>query len=93
MLPNGAPVDIALVLMSLRVGVDEPKDPEPEIDVKPWLERERRPDVPVQLRRASVLRFDGFRNVDALQRQQPFVAGIELLVVLKHQSHQFTTVD
>ena len=31
-------VDIASVLPSLRVGVDEPKYPEPEIEVKPWLE-------------------------------------------------------
>lgn len=31
-------VDITSFGTSLRVGVDEPKDPEPEIEVKPWLE-------------------------------------------------------
>lgn len=31
-------VDIASFRTSLRVGVDEPKDTEPEIEVKPWLE-------------------------------------------------------
>lgn len=31
-------VDITSFRTSLRVGVDEPKDPEPEIEVKQWLE-------------------------------------------------------
>lgn len=31
-------VEITSFGTSLRVGVDEPKDPEPEIEVKPWLE-------------------------------------------------------
>ena len=31
-------VEIASFRTSLRVGVDEPKDPEPEIEVKLWLE-------------------------------------------------------
>ena len=31
-------VDIASFRTSLRVGVDEPKNPEPEIEVKSWLE-------------------------------------------------------
>jgi hypothetical protein len=31
-------VDITSFGTSLRVEVDEPKDPEPEIEVKPWLE-------------------------------------------------------
>ena len=31
-------VDITSVSTRLRVGVDEPREPEPEIEVKPWLE-------------------------------------------------------
>ena len=41
-------VEIASVLTSLRVGVDEPKDPEPEIEVKPWLELRGVLDAPVR---------------------------------------------
>lgn len=31
-------LEISAVRISLRVGVDEPRDPEPEIEVKQWLE-------------------------------------------------------
>jgi hypothetical protein len=41
-------VDIASFRTSLRVGVDEPKDPEPEIEVKPWLELRGVLDEPVR---------------------------------------------
>jgi hypothetical protein len=41
-------VDIASFGASLRVGVDEPKDPEPEIEVKPWLELRGVLDEPVR---------------------------------------------
>jgi hypothetical protein len=40
--------DIASFGASLRVGVDEPKDPEPEIEVKPWLETRGMLDAPVR---------------------------------------------
>jgi len=51
---NGRPdilnrtVDIASFRTSLRVGVDEPKDPEPEIEVKHWLELRGVLDEPVR---------------------------------------------
>ena len=41
-------VDITSFRTSLRVGVDEPKDPEPEIEVKPWLELRGVLDEPVR---------------------------------------------
>ena len=41
-------VEIASFRTSLRVGVDEPKDPEPEIEVKPWLEIRGVLDEPVR---------------------------------------------
>jgi hypothetical protein len=41
-------VDIASFRTSLRVGVDEPKDPEPEIKVKQWLELRGVLDEPVR---------------------------------------------
>ena len=44
-------VDFASFRTSLRVGVDEPKDPEPEIEVKQWLELRGVLDEP--LRQAS----------------------------------------
>ena len=31
-------VEITSFRVSLRLGLDEPKDPEPEIEAKPWLE-------------------------------------------------------
>ena len=39
-------VEITSFGTSLRVGVDEPKDPEPEIEVKPWLRTRRAADLP-----------------------------------------------
>lgn len=41
-------VDITSFRMTLRVGVDEPRDPEPEIEVKPWLELRGLLDEPVR---------------------------------------------
>jgi hypothetical protein len=41
-------VDIASFGASLRVGVDEPNDPEPEIEVKPWLELRGVLDEPIR---------------------------------------------
>ena len=63
-------VDIAPFRTSLRVGVDEPKDPEPEIEVKPWLEprgvRSLRVD-PCDGRSASV----AFSTTTIRQRSRP----------------------
>ena len=41
-------VDITSVGASFRVRVDEPRDPEPEIEVKPWLELRGVLDEPVR---------------------------------------------
>jgi hypothetical protein len=41
-------VEITSVGTSLRVGVDEPKDPEPEIEVEPWIEIHGVLDAPVR---------------------------------------------
>jgi hypothetical protein len=41
-------VDVTTCRASLRVGVDEPRDPEPEIEVKPWVELHGLLDEPVR---------------------------------------------
>ena len=48
-------VEISSFRTSLRVGVDEPRDPEPEIEVKPWLELRGTLDEPVRQIREVVL--------------------------------------
>jgi hypothetical protein len=48
-------VDISSFRASLRVRVDEPRDPEPEVEVKPWLELRGVLDEPVRLTSDIVL--------------------------------------
>jgi hypothetical protein len=47
-------IEITAFGTRLRVGVDEPKDPEPEIEVKPWLELRGVLDEPVRQTSAVV---------------------------------------
>lgn len=63
-------VDITSFGTSLRVGVDEPKDPEPEIEVKPWLElqgykRANPPDLGRRDDRAPGRKDQGWNGVGA----------------------------
>ncbi len=41
-------VEISTFRLTLRVGVDQPRDPEPEIEVKPWLVLQGVLDEPVR---------------------------------------------
>lgn len=59
--PRGRPeiltrtIEISSFSVSLRVGVDEPRDPEPEIEVTPWLELRGTLNQPVRETAAVVL--------------------------------------
>ena len=52
-------------------------------------------DLPVatEIRTSFVVGLDGLRHIDASEWQETFVAGVELVVMLKDQLHQFVAVD
>lgn len=48
-------INFSTARQSMRVGVDEPRDPEPEIEVKPWIELRGTLDEPVRQASSIVL--------------------------------------